>query len=540
MTERSNLSMMDIELNAWLLFGHSGSHHGKAEIVSRLPDGAIHRYTYAEMARRSQQLMHALDRLDVGPGERVATLAWNGYRHLEAYFGIPCAGRVIHTLNLRLSPDELAYIVNHAGDAAVLVDPDQLPLLETIGDRIPSVRRIVVLADEVPESTLSGLIGYEELLAGESDTYEQPHIEERSLLGLCYTSGTTGRPKGVEYTHRSTFLHAIAVASTAGMAIGPADSVLPQVPMFHATAWGMPYAAAAIGAKQVFYGGALDPVAFVQLMADEEVTVAAGVPTVWLAAADPIAGRGGRLPGLRHIVCGGSQPSRALIERYLGDFGIPVIQAWGMTETSPLASMAWPQERMHDWSDEQVTDAARTQAGVPLPGIDVVIRDGEGHDVPFDGETMGDLYVRGPWVTERYFNDNSIDECFVDGWFKTGDVAIGSPEGYFVIADRTKDLIKSGGEWISSVDMEAAIMAIPEVTEAAVVAIPDPKWQERPLPCVVAHPGSTVDLAQVRAHLLRSGFASWQLPDRIELIDEIPKTGVGKFDKKVLRARFSG
>lgn len=529
--------MMDVELNAWLLFGHSGSHHGKAEIVSRLPDGATHRYTYADMARRSQRLMHGLDRLAIEPGERVATLAWNGYRHLEAYFGIPCSGRVIHTLNLRLSSEDLVYIINHAGDAAVLVDPDQLPLLESIIDQIPAVRRIVVLAGEVPESTLSGLISYEDLLADESDHYDQPHIEERSPLGLCYTSGTTGRPKGVEYTHRSTFLHAIAVASTAGMAIGPGDSVLPQVPMFHATAWGMPYAATAVGAKQVFYGGALDPVDFVELMADEEVTVAAGVPTVWLAASDAIAARGGRLPRLRHIACGGSQPSRALIEHYLRDFDIPIIQAWGMTETSPLASMAWPQERMHLWGEDQVTDGARTQAGVPLPGIDVVIRDGEGHDVPFDGETMGDLYVRGPWVADRYFNDES-DECFVDGWFKTGDVAIGSPEGYFVIADRTKDLIKSGGEWISSVGMEAAIMAMPEVTEAAVVAIPDPKWQERPLPCVVTYPGATVDLDRVRSHLLNSGFASWQLPDRIELIDEIPKTGVGKFDKKVLRGRF--
>jgi len=530
--------MMDVELNAWLLFGHAGSHHGRAEIVSRMPDGAVHRYTYAEMARRSQQLMHGLDRLGIEPGARVATLAWNGYRHLEAYFAIPCARRVIHTLNLRLSADELAYIIGHAGDSAILVDPDQLALLEAVRDRIPSVRHIVVLGDEVPASDLAGLVGYEDLLADEPDTYSQPHIEERSAFGLCYTSGTTGRPKGVLYTHRSTFLHATAVASTAGMAIGPGDSVLPQVPMFHATAWGVPYASAAVGAKQVFYGGPLDPTSFVGLLADEEVTVAAGVPTVWLAAGDAIAARGSRLPHLRHIVCGGSQPSRALIERYLHDFHIPIIQAWGMTETSPLASMAWPQERMHRWSEEEVIRGARTQAGVPLPGIDVAIRDERGHDVAFDGETMGDLYVRGPWVTDRYSDDEGA-ECFTDGWFKTGDVAIGSPEGYFVIADRTKDLIKSGGEWISSVDMEAAIMAMPEVLEAAVVAIPDPKWQERPLACVVTRPGATVDLEQVRTHLRGSGFASWQLPDRVELVDEVPKTAVGKFDKKVLRSRFS-
>jgi len=531
--------MMDVELNAWLLFGHAGTHNATAEVVSRLPDGTVHRYTLGDMAARAQQLMHALDSLGLPAGSTVATLAWNSYRHLEAYFGVPCSRRILHTLNLRLSPDDLAHVVNHAGDVAVLVDPDLVPILEGIATRIPSVAHVIVLGDTVPPSTLPGLVAYEELIAGQPTSYGPLPIAETEPLGLCYTSGTTGRPRGALYTHRSTALHALAVSSTTGMAVGSGDCVLPQVPMFHAMAWGVPYGAVAVGAKQVHYGGPLGAGAMVDLLADEEVTVAAGVPTVWIAVADVLAHSGRRLPHLHHLVSGGSQPPRALIERYRTDYGIPIVQAWGMTETSPLASMAWPQRRMHEWDEDRVTTVARTQAGIPLSGIDVCIRDEQGHDVPFDGHTMGDLYVRGLWVIDRYYQEDHPDSFSADGWFKTGDVAIGSPDGYFVIADRTKDLIKSGGEWISSVDMEAAIMAMPEVFEAAVVAVPDPKWLERPVPCVVLHPGASLDIAAVREHLVRSGFALWQLPDRIELIDSVPKTGVGKFDKKVLRAQLA-
>jgi fatty-acyl-CoA synthase len=308
--------------------------------------------------------------------------------------------------------------------------------------------------------------------------------------------------------------------------------------MFHANAWGMPYGACLAGAKQVYFAGTLDPPAFVDLLVDERVTISAGVPTVWLTVADEIAARGG-LPDMRHIVVGGSQPPRALITRYLDELGLRIVQAWGMTETSPLASVAWPQERMRDWDEERVTDAARTQAGLPIPGIAISIRDDDGRPVAADGETMGNLYVRGPWVIDAYVHGEGAENFSDDGWFRTGDVAIASPSGYFVIADRTKDLIKSGGEWISSVEMEAAIMAMPSVQEAAVIAVPDPKWQERPLACIVLRPGCSIDLSELQAHLAASGFVRWQLPDRFEIIDAVPKTSVGKFDKKVLRARFA-
>jgi fatty-acyl-CoA synthase len=519
--------MMDVPLNAWTLFRNAGVHHRHVEIVTRGSGRATHRYTYGDFASRAQQLMHGLDSLGLERGARVATLAWNGYRHLEAYFAIPCTARVLHTVNIRLSAEDLAYVLGHARDQAILVDPEFLPLVEQILDRLPDLRHVLVLDEP-----------YEELLAKHPPFYAPVDIPELMPLGLCYTSGTTGRPKGVEYTHRSTFLHALAVTSAAAMSIGPSDCALAQVPMFHASAWGMPFASVMVGAKQVFFAGPLDAGAFVDTMLAERVTVAAGVPTVWLAVADELSARHASLPDLRHIVCGGSQPPRALIERYRDEFAIPIIQAWGMTETSPLASMAWPQQYMRDWGEAAVTDAASTHAGLPLPGVEVSIRDEHGAELPFDGASMGVLHVRGPWVVDHYLGDEGSSSFTADGWFDTGDVAIGSPDGYFVIADRTKDLIKSGGEWISSVDMEAALMAMPAVAEAAVVAIPDPKWQERPLACVVPRPGATVDRDEVRAHLEAHGFARWQLPDRVEIIEVVPKTAVGKFDKKVLRARF--
>jgi fatty-acyl-CoA synthase len=535
------MAMMDVPLNSWMLFEHAPRYFADTEIVTRTVAGDRHAYTYGDFGRRTRRLMHALDRLGIDRGERVATLAWNGYRHLECYFAVPCTARVLHTLNLRLSPEDLGFIISHADDRAILVDADLLPLLEKVAASggLEGVRHVIVLDDEVPATSLPGVVAYEELIGAESDDYERIDIPESTPLGLCYTSGTTGRPKGVVYTHRSTLLHSLTASSGLGVRIGPDDCVLPVVPMFHANAWGLPHAATLMGAKQVFFAGALEPAPLAQLLVDERVTVAAGVPTIWLGLADELARRGGRLEHLRHLACGGSQPPRALIERYLREFGIPIVQAWGMTETSPLASMAWPKEKMADWSDDEVTSSVRTQAGLPMPCIDVTIRDDEGDEVAWDGETMGNLLVRGPWVVDSYLHGDGAEQFTDDGWFRTGDVAVGSPEGYFVIADRTKDLIKSGGEWISSVDMEAALMAMDGVVEAAVVAVPDERWSERPLACVVPAPGVEITIAAVHAHLLASGFAKWQLPDRMELIDEVPKTTVGKFDKKVLRGRFA-
>jgi fatty-acyl-CoA synthase len=535
------VAMMDVPLNSWLLFSHAAPHHGDVEIVSRFPGGEVHRYTFRDMAGRAQQLMHALDGLGVPAGARVATLAWNHYRHLECYFAIPCTGRVLHTLNLRLSPAELAFIVRDAGDQVIMVDPDQMPLLRQVAAQggLESVEHVIVLGSDVPEGSPAGTRAYEELLAAHPDVYAPVEIPEHTAFGMCYTSGTTGRPKGVVYTHRSVFLHSMAVCTAAAMSVGPQDCVLPVVPMFHAMAWGLPHAAVAAGAKLVFLAGALDAAALADLLDTERVTVSAGVPTVWLDLADELSRRGRAPCALQRIAVGGSQPPRQLIERYLGEFGIPILQAWGMTETSPLASVAVVRHRWHDRPDDEVTTRGRCQAGLPLFGLDISVRDAEGQEVAADGETMGDLYVRGPWVAASYWKGTGAEQ-FEEGWFRTGDVAVKSPDGYFVIADRTKDLIKSGGEWISSVDMEGHIMAMPQVAEAAVVAIADPKWQERPLACVVPKPGVTVTLEEVRAHLEARGWARWQLPDRVELISEVPRTSVGKFDKKVLRERFSG
>lgn len=535
------MTMMDVELNSWLLFTHAREHFSDVEVVSLEAKGK-HRYTYGDFAKRAQQLMHALDRLDVPRGARVATLAFNHYRHLECYFAIPCTERVLHTLNVRLSPEELGYIIQHAEDQVIFVDPELVPLLEKVGAPLRGVRHIVVLGT-VPPSSLERLVGYEDLIAGESTEYPERHIPERTPLGLCYTSGTTGRPRGVVYTHRSTYLHSLAATSAAAAGIGPQDTVLPVVPMFHANAWGVPFAATAVGAKQVLAGSRNDGDSLVDLLAEEKVTITLGVPTVWFAVAENILRRGVKLPHLRYVLCGGSQPPPSLIERFVKELEIPFIQAWGMTETSPIGSVSWPKQTMVGWSEDRLAAPVRRQAGIPTPCVDIRIRTDDGRPVPRDGKSMGNLEVRGPWVASSYWKSEKSDEhdrWTEDGWFKTGDVAVGSKEGYFVIADRTKDLIKSGGEWISSVDMEAALMSMPDVVEAAVIAVPDPKWQERPVACIVPRKDKTVTLDALREHLGSHGFAKWQLPDRMEIITSVPRTAVGKFDKRALRARFVG
>jgi fatty-acyl-CoA synthase len=528
--------MMDTPLTTELLFRGAIRTHRQTEVVSRLSSGELHRYTFAEFGERTQQLSNALDGLGLPLGSRIATLAWNGYRHLEAYYAVPNSGRVLHTLNLRLSADELVFIMTDAADDAVLVDADLVPILKRVLPRVSSLQHVIVMGDAKVASD-HGWLDYEELIADEPTTHDAPDLAETDPCGLCYTSGTTGRPKGVTYTHRSTFLHALAVTSHAGMSVGPSDCVLPLVPMFHANAWGVPYAAVAVGAKICLYGGALNPESFVDLVHAEGVTVSAGVPSIWIEVADELAKRG-RPARLRHLISGGSQPPRSLIERYNDELGIPMVQAWGMTETSPLGSVAWPHHHLYHLPQDQLIQAVGGQAGLPVPGVEVSIRDESGLELPADGASMGDLYVRGPWVIDGYLHGAGAEQFSPDGWFQTGDVAIGSRDGYFVIADRTKDLIKSGGEWISSVDMEASIMALPGVIEAAVIAVPDPKWVERPMACIVAGPDAALTKEDVLVHLESAGFPRWQLPDRVQFIGEVPKTAVGKFDKKVLRAEF--
>ncbi len=530
------MAIMETQLNTWRLLAHADRHFADVEIVTEESPGTKHRYTFGDFAKRTRALMNALDGLGLSPDAKIATLSFNTYRHVECYFAIPCTGRVLHTLNARLSPEDLAFIINDAEDEAVFVAEDLVPVLDQITDQIPSVKALVVMGGE-PGKVKNGWLHYETLLAQNPQTYAERDIDENSPAGLCYTSGTTGRPKGAVYTHRSTYLHAIACALPSGMSICTTDCILPVVPMFHANAWGMVHAAIANGAKIVFSYPHLEPKTFVDLLFDEGITMAAGVPTVWITIEEELRSRGTRPPMLREIVSGGSQPPKPLIERYQRDLGITIVQAWGMTETSPLSSLARPKHAMLQLSPEEKLERVWSQAGLPAPGIDVILRDNDGNEVPWDGTTMGNLYIKGPWVIDSYLHGRGADS-FGDGWFKTGDVAIGSPDGYFVIADRTKDLIKSGGEWISSVDLEGALMGMPGVVEAAVVAIPDDKWQERPLACVVPVPGTEVSLEAVREHLATRGFAKWQLPERIEIIDQVPRTSVGKFDKKALRARF--
>jgi fatty-acyl-CoA synthase len=530
---------MDVELNLGMFLRHAAEHAGDVEVVTREPDGSVRRYTYADLAARAAQLMHGLDRLGIGVGEAVGTLAWNHDRHLEAYFGVPSSGRVLHTLNPRLSPDDLGYTIARAADRAIVVDPDFLPLLHRVPDAVGGLKALIVTGPaDAAEGLPCDVVGYDDLLADQPTSYRAEVIPERSPMGMCFTSGTTGRPKGVVYTHRSAVLHAMAIASGAGAAVGPADCVCVQVPMFHANCFGMPHACAMVGAKQVLNSGPFDPAALVDLLAAERVTVSAGVPPIWQLVAADLRERGTRLPDLRHVITAGSQPPPSLIEAFWTEFGIPMIQAWGMTEASPVAGVAWPKNHMRDWDAATLTGRVRRQAGLPLAGVDVRLRSEDGAEVPWDGSSPGDVQLRGPWIAGGYLDGSGADRFTGDGWFDTGDTAIGSPDGYLVIADRTKDLVKSGGEWISSIDMENAIAGMPAVLEAAVIAVPDQRWGERPLACVVAAPGAAVTLADVHAHLA-TGFARWQLPDHLELLDALPRTSVGKVDKKSLRARFA-
>lgn len=528
--------MMQTPLNLFNLFDYSQKMYRDKWIVTRTPDG-IHRYQYSEFGNRVRRLSGALRTLGVQPGDRVGTLAWNDFRHLEIYFAVPLMGAVLHTINLRLSTDHIRYIVNHAGDRVLFVDESLLPLLEPIRDQLPSVEHVIVLGTtpEPNRSPIQPADAYEDLLrrAAPLDDYD-PDWPENSPLGMCYTSATTGNPKGVVYSHRGIFLHSMAMGLANTSALSESDTVMPIVPMFHANAWGLPFAAVWFGSNIVLPGPAPTPGDLVQLMADERVTVAAGVPTVWLGVANVLERQPVRL-SLRMALCGGSAAPPALIRTFEDRFGVPFAHAYGMTETSPLATFSRLKSTLADRTEDERL-AIRATQGLLVPGLFMrLVRDGE--DVPWDGESMGELWLRGPWIADEYYHDARTRDSFEDGWLKTGDVATINPDGYVRLVDRTKDLVKSGGEWISSVDLENALMAHPAVFEAAVVGVPHPKWDERPLAFVVPKDGQSVGKEELLAHLAQT-FPKWWLPDDVIILPEIPKTSVGKFMKRALREQY--
>lgn len=509
------------------------------EIVTATEDG-VRRQTYRETRDRAHQLAHALADAGVGIGDRVGTFMWNGARHLEAYHAIAGMGAVLHTLNIRLSDHDLEYIIGHAQDKVIIADADLLPLLAKLKGRMPSVERIIVAAEpgcENWDTDLPNPVDYEQFIAGKPTVFEWPEIDENSPLGLCYTSGTTGNPKGVEYEHRSQYLHTLTQCMTDSMNLSATDCLLGIVPMFHAMGWGLPWSALMLGCKQVLPHRFMDPARLIQLIQDEEVTMSAAVPTIWQGVKGVYEANPGRydLSSLSRVTCGGSAPPASLIRWYWDALGVEMIQGWGMTETSPLATLSrrvMKRSQRHLSEDERFRNVAK--AGQIMPGLEVEIFDADFNKLPHDGETVGEILIRGPWVCSQYYNDPQ-PEKFHDGWLITGDVGKIDPEEYLIISDRSKDLVKSGGEWISSVDLENQIVAVDGVVQACVVAQPHPKWDERPVALVVAKPGAEVTREKILEHLAKT-FAKWQLPDDVLFVDTIPLTSTGKMDKKVVRA----
>jgi fatty-acyl-CoA synthase len=530
-------TMQDFPLTITSILRHGATVHAGSEVVTFEGDGS-RRASFAEVAARIARLAGGLADLGIEQGDRVGTFGWNTQEHLEAYLAVPCMGAVLHTLNIRLFPEQLTYVVNHAEDRVILVDDNLVPLLAKVAADLKTVERFVVIGNgdasvlrEVRPDT--EVLRYSDLLSGAGGQFEWPDLDERTAAAMCYTSGTTGNPKGVVYSHRSNVLHSMAACMAGAMGVTENDRILPIVPMFHANAWGLPYAGWMAGADFVLTGRFLQAEPLCRLIEQERPTFSGAVPTIWADLLRWSEDHPVDLSSIRRIVCGGSAVPRSLIEGFREKHGVPIVQAWGMTETSPLAAVAHapagtrPEQEI-DWG---------CKTGRIVAGVDLRIVGDDGLSLPWDGEAVGEIEVRGPWITASYYRDPA-PEKFDDGWLRTGDVGSVEPNGFIQITDRAKDVIKSGGEWISSVELEGHLMAHPDVIEASVVGVPDPRWTERPLACVVRKPGSEVTAAQL-CEFLADRVAHWQLPERWAFIDEVPKTSVGKFDKKVLRARHA-
>lgn len=535
--------MQDQPLLISSLIEFADRHHGDAEIVSRRVEGDIHRYDWAGVAARSRQVAHALDASDLLFSDRVATLAWNGYRHLELYYGVSGSGRVLHTINPRLHPDQIAWIANHAEDQLLAFDLSFLPLVQAVHARCPGIKRWIALcdADKLPaDSGVPNLVSYEAWIAPHPPAYDWPAFDENSASSMCYTSGTTGNPKAALYSHRSTILHAYAAALPDVMCLSARDAVLPVVPMFHVNAWGIPYSAALTGCKLVFPGPALDGKSVADLLESEGVTFAAGVPTVWQMLLGHMQANNLKFSTLKRTVIGGSACPPAMIRAFREQHGVEVLHAWGMTEMSPLGTLCTLKNKHLSLPAEQQT-AIRMKQGRAIFGVDMKIVDGEGNELPWDGKAYGDLLVKGPWIVKEYFKGEGGDPLIPDaqgrGWFPTGDVATIDADGFLQITDRSKDVIKSGGEWISSIDIENIAVAHPAVAMAACIGVAHPKWDERPIIAVVKRP----DAAVTREELLEfyeGKTAKWQIPDDVVFVDAIPLGATGKILKTRLREQL--
>jgi fatty-acyl-CoA synthase len=530
--------MMNTQLTITSIMEHADKVYPNSEIVSLTSDNGLHRYTYADSFKRIRQLANALAKSGVEQGDRVATLAWNDHRHLELYYAISCSGAVCHTINPRLFSEQIEFIINHAQDKILFIAPEFVPIIGNLIDKLPSLQQIIVLTDNehMPESKFTNVQSYEAYIAQENDSFQWPALDENMASALCYTSGTTGNPKGVLFSHRSTVLHCYGAVMPDSLSFSVNDVILPIVPMFHVNAWSIPYSAVMVGAKLVMPGAKMaDGQSLSQLINDEGVTFSAGVPTIWLALLNYLQESSTQIPSLERVVVGGAACPMSIMDEF-GEYGVNVIHAWGMTESSPVGTVNTLKPGMENMEKSQL-DKIRAKQGRPVFGVDIKISDSQGNEQPWDGESLGEIKIRGPWICAGYYKLEQSDAHDNDGWFSTGDVGFIDKDGYMQITDRTKDVIKSGGEWISSIDLENAVVAHPAVAQAAVIGIAHPKWTERPLLVVVKKPQAQVNEQSI-VEFLRGKVANWWLPDAVSFVADLPHTATGKISKKDLRDQF--